>query len=125
MIATQQNTLPAWLAGITEKRGGEIAEVLFHLINHGIMHGKVTAEDAHCIPVSHPNVRGAAMKFLRTAGFEKVSLTVGSTDQSHAHWMFVWELKNYPLAKGIVNEMARPLQLIARQKQEVGQGQLL
>lgn len=95
-----------WLTRITLKRGGEIALVLQQLLIAGKRKGHVTAEDAHNVQVSHPNVRGAAMKYLRKCGFEKSMMAVtGTTKQSHGHWMFQWVLKDSLTAEGVMQRL--------------------
>ena len=113
-----------WLTRITTKRGGEIALVLQQLLITGRKQGSVTSEDAHNIAVSHPNVRGAAMKYLRKCGFAKdATPIVGTTKQSHAHWMFRWTLTDALTAQGVMDELTRAVMKLRRN--ESGQLMLL
>lgn len=97
---------PSWVEGVARKRP-ETAIVLQTLIMAGIRRGHVTAEDAHHIPVSHPNVRGVAMKLLAKCGFAKEYPTRGTTENSHGHWMFVWKLSNHSAARSVLDRIVR------------------
>lgn len=113
-----------WLIAITKKRGGEIALILQQLLITGRRQGHVTAEDAHNISVSHPNVRGAAMKYLRKCGFGKSMMAVtGTTKQSHGHWMFQWVLKDDLTAQGVSDRLTGAVLDLKREPN--GQGTLL
>jgi len=75
-------TPPSWLSGIVSKRP-ETVLLLHALVLTGIRKGEVTAEDAHHIPVSHPNCRGAAMKLLANCGFSRGTPRKGTTDENN------------------------------------------
>ena len=94
----------AWLTGIIKKRRETIL-VLHALVLAGLKKGRVSAEDAHHIPVSHPNCRGAAMKVLHHAGFEKSYPFQGKTPASHGHWMFMWTLYDVGRAQAVLNRL--------------------
>jgi len=57
-----------WEGWFEKYRGSELAELVIHLARIALARGEVTAEDAHCIPVINPNIRGAAMRTLRRMG---------------------------------------------------------
>ena len=98
IVKTKQ---PDWLTGITRKRP-EIPHVLHALVLAGLKKGHVTAESAHHIPVTHPNSRGAAMKYLREWGFVMGDVVRGTTKQSHGHWLHRWILKDRQKAEELV-----------------------
>lgn len=75
--------------------------MLLHLVVKG---GSVTAEDFHSVPVSHPNVRGAAMKYLRRCGCRPVGITYGKTKESHAHLLQTWALVDARIAHRVLRQ---------------------
>lgn len=98
--------LPSWLRGITAKRP-DVALLVHALIVAGLRQGYVTAEDGHNIPVSHANVRGAAMKYLRHAGFAMDPTPLrATTRQSHAHWIFKWVLRDTTQARAVLQALS-------------------
>jgi len=99
------NDLPSWATHMLRKRP-EVALLVFAMISHGIRNGKVTAEDAHHIPVTHPNARGVSVKYLARCGFEKGQIITGSTKQSKGHYLCEWILSDYRLAKSIIDGMS-------------------
>ncbi len=103
------NTAPDWLCGIIRKRP-ETVLLLHAIVLAGLRNGRVTAEDAHHISVSHPNCRGAAMKLLGKFGFVKTEPIRGTTDVSHGHWLMVWELRDRSKAEALVRHLARSVQ---------------
>ena len=82
-----------WLEAMVKKRP-ETLLVLHALVLSGIRTGHVSAEDAHHIPVSHPNCRGAAMKYIHRFGFVKDCLMKGTTKQSKGHYLWRWVLQD-------------------------------
>lgn len=81
---------PPWLVRITMKRP-EVLLILHALLIQLRQRGECTAEDAHNIPVTHPNTRGAAMKYLGNFGCKKNPIPIqGTTKQSHGHWLHKW-----------------------------------
>ena len=117
---TAQAELPSWVTGITRKRP-EVAELVYAMIRHGIMHGQVTAEDVHYVPVTHQNTRGAAAKYLRHAGFTAERLATGTTRKSHGHYMAVWKLTDHALARRILDSMAQRVTMITTEREQKGQ----
>jgi len=97
---------PDWLDKITRKRP-EVILLLHAMVLHGRKHGHVTAEDVHHIPVSHPNCRGAAMKYLGKMGFVKDQVIRGSTEQSHGHWLMRWKLDDLECGMKFLAELQR------------------
>ena len=95
-----------WLQGMIKKRP-ETLLVLQALVLTGMSRGKVTAEDAHHIPVSHPNCRGAAMKYLARFGFVKDRPIKGTTKASKGHWLWEWRLDNRARAQSLINHVQR------------------
>jgi hypothetical protein len=93
-----------WLTGIIAKRP-ETVLLLHAMIIAGLRKGRVSAEDAHNIPVTHPNTRGAAMKLLGKCGFKKDYPFQGTTAASHGHWMFMWTLYDAQKAKAILGRL--------------------
>ena len=98
-----------WLQGIVQKRGAEVGLILQQLLIMGRAKGKVTAEDAHNIKVSHPNVRGAAMKLLYKCGFVKDTPIQGTTKASHGHWLWVWKLQDDMQAQSVCNDITETI----------------
>lgn len=111
-----------WLAPMVEKRP-EVALVLHALLLHLQSHGSCTAEDAHHIPVSHPNVRGATMKLLAKCGAVKGDVVErGTTKDSHQHWLFRWRIADIRQVWSVLNSMKKLLTGI--EKKPVPQGEL-
>lgn len=79
--------------------------VLQALILAGFRNGHCTAEDAHHIPVTHPNVRGSVAKKLGKFGFQKGEVVRGTTEASHGHWLCKWELVEPVKARAFLNEI--------------------
>jgi len=85
---------PSWLTGIIRKRP-EVGLVLHQLLLTIRRNGVATAEDAHNIAVSVPNVRGASMKLLGRCGCAKNPVPVrGTTRKSHGHWLHQWVISD-------------------------------
>lgn len=100
---------PDWLTGIVKKRPETIL-LLHALVLAGINKGRVTAEDAHHIEVSHPNVRGACMKLIGQFGFVKTDAPIrGTTPQSHGHWLRVWELQDRAKAQALIRHLSHAM----------------
>jgi len=103
-----------WLEGITRKRP-ETALVLHQLLITVRRKGSCTAEDAHNIPVTHPNVRGAAMKLLGKCGCCKRDVPIrGTTKESHGHWLHVWEVRVPQVFMGVHERLKQSVTTIAR-----------
>ena len=114
---TENTALPAWCRGVIIKRP-EVVPLLDILVRKGMARGCVTAEDGHVFPVSHPNVRGCAMKLLRNCGFERAQIAYGTTRKSHGHVLFQWVLTDSRLAqeflnsvRGVVLKLTAPAQM--------------
>jgi len=96
-----------WEVWFERYRGTELAEVVVQLARAALERGQVTAEDAHCIPVTNPSIRGAAMRRLRAAGIlEKQDVAYGSTDRSHGHVMFKWTLADAIAAQSMLRRFS-------------------
>ena len=95
-----------WLTAIVNKRP-ETALVMHQLLLAAREKGCCTAEDAHNINVSHPNVRGAAMKLLGKCGMVKVKPVRGSTKQSHGHWLWQWGISDYNKLEDVLRCIGR------------------
>ena len=93
-----------WLTGIIAKRP-ETVLLLHAMLISGLRKGRVSAEDAHHIPVTSPNCRGAAMKLLGKCGFKKDYPIKGSTRPSHGHWLWQWVLYDAPRATAILGRL--------------------
>jgi len=86
----------AWLIPMVRKRP-ETAMVLHALLLVLRSNGEADAEDAHHIEVSNPNVRGAAMKLLRSCGCEPKRVTYSTTKKGAGHAMMVWHVTDTQL----------------------------
>lgn len=102
-LVTKRNK-PDWLDQIMANRP-EVLLILHALVIAGIHGETITSENAHCIPVSHPNCRGAAMKLLRNVGFAKVGFSYGTTDISHAHVLGQWRMIDQHKANVFLNRI--------------------
>ena len=100
----EADKLDGWVRGMIAKRP-ETALVLHALLLRLRERGECTAEDAHGIAVSHPNVRGTAMKLLRKCGAVKTVPTTGTTSRSHGHVLFVWKVEDYELLRGVLGKL--------------------
>jgi len=110
------NSIESWEKLFMKYRYTEMAVLYAEALRIGLQKGSVTAEDLHHIPVTNPNIRGAVMRGLRRGGlFEKVSLTFGSTPQSHGHAMFVWRLVSSSSAKTILRKYAEGICLCKKE----------
>lgn len=101
-------TREPWEGWFERYRGTELAELVLHLVRVAREKGCVTAEDCHCIPVTNPNIRGAAIRRLKGFGIiRKESVVFGSTDQSHGHTMFKWVLADPAQARSMCESIQR------------------
>jgi len=105
---------PGWLTGITRKRPG-VALVLHALLVAANKRGEVTAEDAHCVPVSHPNVRGPAMKALGGCGLRKSHPSTGTTQKSHGHTLWVWTVYDQSKVDAVLRRLSACVGVLQRE----------
>ena len=100
--------LEPWETWFERYRGTELAEVCIHLCRVSLERGALTAEDAHCIPIGNPAIRGAAMRRLRAFGIiRKDAVAYGTTEKSHAHVMFHWVLADSIAAQRLLDGVRR------------------
>lgn len=112
-----------WEEWYEKWRGSELCELVIHLTRVVLAKGRITAEDAHCIPVkkSH-SIRGAAMRSLRGLNIIRaVEVTQGTTKASHEHTIFRWELADPVAARALL----RAVQETVLQREPETSGQLL
>jgi len=82
-----------WEIWFERYRGSELAELVLHLTREVLAKGRVTAEDGHGVRVVNTSVRGAAMRILRRRGIlRKVAPAAATTESSHGHTLWEWEL---------------------------------
>lgn len=109
--------LESWVVGMVLKRP-ETALVLHALLLRLREKGEVTAEDAHDIAVSHPNVRGTAMRLLRKCGAEKTVPSYGTTRRSHGHVLFKWTVKDAARVRAILARLGSLVTALGGEEEE-------
>jgi len=87
------------------RKNPESVSVVVALLLVGLRKGFVTAEDAHDVQVSHPNLRGAVMRQMSKFGFQKGELMQGTTTKSHSHLLFRWDLVDSRRARDFLNRL--------------------
>lgn len=100
--------IPSWVTGMTMKRP-EVAQLVHSMLVYALQHGCVTAEDVHYIPVTHPNSRGVAAKYLRRCGLIPDRILTGRTRKSHGHFLYRWIVEDYEKLNGILSVLSSDL----------------
>ena len=113
-----------WLSAITIKRP-EVALILHALLIHARAHGEVDASAAHNIPVTHHNVRGAAMKYLGKCGIKKSEPIQATAKQSHGRWMWRWIVHDNAALERALDRLSGAVLRIEKEQSNKGQLSLI
>jgi len=110
MEITEQADSMDWLKPMLQKRSIDAVHVFLDLIQAGLLHGEVSANDVKHRDLAEPNIIGGVFKVLHKFGFKHTDRRVKSTGkQKHARRVDVWEVESYSKLNAAKKEITNVL----------------